>query len=57
MVAPVIEENAVSRDVYLPAGLWRDENTNKVHTGPVLLEDYPAPLDTLPYFKKVYNLP
>lgn len=52
LVAPVIEANAVQRDVYLPTGKWRDVNTNKLYAGPKFLKDYPAPLDTLPYFKK-----
>ncbi|KAJ2949769.1 hypothetical protein O0L34_g15702 [Tuta absoluta] len=51
LAAPVMEEGAVSRHVYLPKGTWRDGNTGDLIEGPVLLEDYPAPLDTLPYFK------
>ncbi|KOB70266.1 Glycosyl hydrolase family 31 protein, partial [Operophtera brumata] len=49
LVAPVLEEGAVSRDIYLPRGAWRDARGD-AHTGPVWLRDYPAPLDTLPYF-------
>lgn len=53
LVAPVIEENAVTRDVYLPRGVWKDGNANRTLTGPLLLKDYPAPLNILPYFIKV----
>ena len=41
-----------SRDIYLPAGNWVDGNSGEVHnlkTGK-WLRNYPAPLDTLPYF-------
>lgn len=50
LVAPVIEEETISRDIYLPAGTWRDMNQNTVISGPRWLRNYPAPLDTLPYF-------
>ncbi|GBP18690.1 Myogenesis-regulating glycosidase [Eumeta japonica] len=50
LVAPVVEEGATARNVYLPQGTWVDAATSEVYTGPVWLEDYPAPLDTLPYF-------
>ncbi|CAH0388132.1 unnamed protein product [Bemisia tabaci] len=55
LVAPVIEEGARSRDIYLPSGEWRDEvkADKPVIKGPVWLRDYPAPLDTLPYFTRV----
>ncbi|XP_038221335.1 myogenesis-regulating glycosidase-like, partial [Zerene cesonia] len=48
--APVVEEGAVSRDIYLPRGQWKDGNTGQEYTGPITLYDYPAPLDILPYF-------
>ena len=51
-MAPVIEEGATSRDVYLPAGKWKDGNSNKEYAGPVWL-DYEAPLNVLPYFYKI----
>ncbi|KPJ04460.1 putative family 31 glucosidase KIAA1161 [Papilio xuthus] len=49
LAAPVLSEGAVSRDIYLPRGNWRAPD-GSLHTGPVWLRDYPAPLDTLPYF-------
>ncbi|CAK1542400.1 unnamed protein product [Leptosia nina] len=50
LAAPVVEEGAVTRDIYLPRGTWKDGNTGEIYTGPIKLTDYPAPLDTLPYF-------
>ncbi|XP_013183870.2 myogenesis-regulating glycosidase [Amyelois transitella] len=50
LAAPVVEEGAVSRNIYLPRGNWRDGVTGELHQGPLWLNDYPAPLDTLPYF-------
>ncbi|KAG7198471.1 hypothetical protein KM043_005853 [Ampulex compressa] len=52
LVAPVIAEGAVSRDVYLPRGRWVDGNNRRIYNGPIWLRDYPAPLDILPYFLK-----
>ncbi|GBP18686.1 Myogenesis-regulating glycosidase [Eumeta japonica] len=53
LVAPVFNEGAVSRDIYLPAGVWYAEgDEEQAYEGPIWLTDYPAPLDTLPYFIK-----
>ncbi|XP_067012525.2 myogenesis-regulating glycosidase [Anabrus simplex] len=55
LVAPVIKEGAVSRDIYLPAGSWKDElrPDQPLIEGRTWLRDYPAALDELPYFTKV----
>jgi hypothetical protein len=55
IAAPVLEQDRVNRDIYLPRGLWRDGNTNTVYTGPKWLMNYPAPLDVLPYFERVHR--
>lgn len=52
LVAPVIKEGAERRNIYLPTGLWQDENQN-MYEGPKWLINYRAPLNILPYFKKV----
>jgi len=52
LVAPVVEEGKVTRNIYLPKGSWRTE-AGTSYEGPIWLNDYPAPLDTLPYFFKV----
>ncbi|XP_046625895.1 myogenesis-regulating glycosidase isoform X1 [Neodiprion virginianus] len=53
LVAPVVEEDVVQRDIYLPKGSWKDAVTDDIHTGPLWLKNYPAPLDVLPYFYKI----
>ncbi|XP_024945123.1 myogenesis-regulating glycosidase isoform X2 [Cephus cinctus] len=55
LVAPVIEEGAVTRNIYLPSGHWREEaySNHTVYVGPTWIYDYPAPLDVLPYFTLV----
>lgn len=50
LAAPVVEEGGISRNIYLPAGTWVDGNDGTLHVGPKWIENYPAPLDILPYF-------
>lgn len=59
LVAPVISQNAVSRDIYLPVGLWRDENNpdSPFIFGRKWLKNYPANLEVLPWFTKVSSKP
>jgi len=54
LVAPVVEEGAVSRDIYIPTGSWRDEAdpAHPIYTGPRWLRGYVAPLEVLPYFTR-----
>ncbi len=49
LVAPVLEEGAVSRTVYIPAGEWYDFYTNEVLAGGQEVEVF-APLERLPLF-------
>lgn len=49
LVAPVLEEGATSRDVYLPRGVWRDQG-GELWPGQRWITDFPADLFTLPYF-------
>lgn len=53
IAAPITKEGETKRDIYLPKGTWRDGNSDTQHTGPIWIMDYPAPLDTLPYFIRV----
>jgi myogenesis-regulating glycosidase len=53
LAAPVLLPGQRQRRVYLPAGGWRDYWTGEVHPGPRTLENYPAPLETLPLFERV----
>jgi alpha-glucosidase (family GH31 glycosyl hydrolase) len=50
LVAPVLVKGAAARDVYLPAGLWKDFWSGKLYRGGRAVESYPAPLETLPVF-------
>ena len=49
LVAPVIEEGATHRSVYLPTGVWYDFWTDELLSGPVWVE-VEAPLERLPLF-------
>ena len=55
LVAPVLEEGATARDIYLPRGTWRDEasDSHEEYTGPLWLTNYQADLWTLPYFTRI----
>ena len=50
LVAPVVEQGARRRMVYLPAGEWYDFWTGEKHTGGWLLRE--APLDVCPIYVK-----
>ena len=53
LVAPVLKPGSEKRNIYLPAGLWRDYRTGREYEGPVLLSDYSVPLDCLPIFENI----
>jgi Glycosyl hydrolases family 31 TIM-barrel domain/Glycosyl hydrolase family 31 C-terminal domain/Domain of unknown function (DUF5110)/Glycosyl hydrolase 31 N-terminal galactose mutarotase-like domain len=48
LVAPVYEDSPVRNDIYLPAGRWIDYWDGTEYDGPMTLNGYAAPLDTLP---------
>ena len=52
LVAPIVEEGGRSRDVYLPAGQWRDEYHKTVHEGEQWLRDVHVPLSEALYYTK-----
>ena len=51
LVAPVVEQGATTRDVYLPKGCWKHVNSGTQFEGPREIT-VPAPIDSLPYFFK-----
>jgi len=53
LVAPVVEKGATAREVYLPAGLWKDFWSGEIYNGGSTLAQYPAPLDKLPIFVRL----
>ncbi|KAK3087194.1 hypothetical protein FSP39_002944 [Pinctada imbricata] len=53
LVAPILDDGARQRDIYLPKGKWMDMLYNNVTDGPQWLTGYPADLHELPYFKIV----
>jgi alpha-glucosidase (family GH31 glycosyl hydrolase) len=53
LVAPVVQRGAVSRDIYLPRGRWRDYWSDAHYEGGRWLMQFPAPLPVLPLFVRV----
>lgn len=55
LIAPILIEGTTHRDIYLPAGYWRDENhpERACIQGPIWLKNYEAPIEMLPYFTKI----
>lgn len=51
LVAPIIEEGALTRKVYLPEGVWFDLWTGEKISGPALI-NVSAPIDKIPVFVK-----
>ncbi|GAA1361665.1 glycoside hydrolase family 31 protein [Streptomyces beijiangensis] len=52
LVAPVYSDTSVRNGIYLPKGTWTDYWTGKTYQGPTTVDNYAAPLDTLPLFVK-----
>jgi len=56
LVAPVVQEGAVSRTVYFPPGCWRAADPRALYRGP-RKASVPAPITTLPYFVRCHTHP
>ena len=52
LVAPVLELGMREREVYLPAGEWRDTRDGSVVEGPAELTAA-APLDSIPVYERL----
>ncbi len=53
MVAPILDKGATQRDIYLPAGEWKDILRQHIVTGGKYLRDYDIQLDEIAYFERV----
>lgn len=53
LAAPVVQPGQRSRAIYLPPGQWRDHWTGALYDGETVLQNFPAPLETLPIFVKM----
>jgi alpha-glucosidase (family GH31 glycosyl hydrolase) len=56
LVAPVLDEGATSRDIYLPNGQWVDKLRSEKIIGPKWLKNYTVALNELAYFTRVPNI-
>ncbi len=52
LVAPILRLNQFERDVYLPAGKWRDTRDGKEYQGGQVIHAM-APIDSIPVFERV----
>lgn len=52
LVAPVYKDTTVRDGIYLPKGTWTDYWSGRTYQGPTTVDNYSAPLDTLPLFVK-----
>ncbi|MCP3817226.1 NPCBM/NEW2 domain-containing protein [Streptomyces sp. A3M-1-3] len=52
LVAPVYQDSTRRDGIYLPKGTWIDYWSGRTYEGPVTVDGYSAPLDTLPLFVK-----
>ncbi|MFC7217905.1 NPCBM/NEW2 domain-containing protein [Streptomyces polyrhachis] len=52
LVAPVYSDTSVRDGIYLPEGTWVDYWSGRRYEGPATVDNYSAPLDTLPLFVK-----
>ena len=57
MVAPVLEQGARSRDIYLPEGSWEDVINHVTLKGGRWLWKYKVDLHECPTFRKLYSEP
>ncbi|HEX6289348.1 MAG TPA: glycoside hydrolase family 31 protein [Herpetosiphonaceae bacterium] len=53
LVAPILHPGQDARNIYLPEGRWRDRWNGAVFDGPLWLNGYAAPLETLPLFERL----
>ena len=52
LVAPVLELHAAEREVYLPAGRWKDVNSGEILEGGKTVT-VRTPIDQIPVYEKL----
>lgn len=52
LIAPVYDGSQTRSGIYLPKGTWVDYWSGRTYQGPTTIDNYQAPLDTLPLFVK-----
>lgn len=50
MVAPIVQQGQMKRNIYIPLGKWRDVINDNVVEGKMWLKEYPVSLDQTPTF-------
>ncbi|XP_052781362.1 uncharacterized protein LOC128217936 [Mya arenaria] len=57
LVAPIfceaVERNEAVRDIYVPGGVWKDVNKDKIVLGPRWLRGYKVSLTQIPFFERM----
>ncbi|XP_050442657.1 myogenesis-regulating glycosidase isoform X2 [Adelges cooleyi] len=55
IVAPILRPGATEREVYLPAGVWKDGIEGSLRKGSRWIHNYKIPLEKIAYFVKMPN--
>lgn len=55
IVAPIVAQGVEEREVYLPAGVWKDGIDGSLRKGSRWLHSYKVPLDKIAYFVRMPN--
>lgn len=55
IVAPVVSPDYIEREVYLPAGVWKDGIDGRLHKGSRWLHRYRVQLHQVAYFVQMPN--
>jgi len=55
LVAPVVEEGALTNSIYFPKGKWQDFRTKKIFNSPGTWKTVAAPIDIIPVYERLNN--
>ncbi|RXG67982.1 putative family 31 glucosidase [Armadillidium vulgare] len=56
LVAPILEKDKTSRNIYIPSGLWESQLDSRLKKGPGWIYDYKVPLSDVALFIKRYTM-